>query len=100
MILQSNQFKVKLIGPAQPDIVYQSSDGEYLYFNLMNFTDKTEIRGRGRRIFAILVKAFFTFQFERIGFILQTIRDVGKRKIAHSPIDDGTIFATINKDFK
>ena len=100
MILQVSNFKVRLLSSPKQDIHFDSNNPDYIRFNYTSFTGQDTTAGRGRKIFGIVLKWMVTFRFGKIGRLfgaINSIRDNAKKE-AQYPVDDRTLFRTVNRD--
>lgn len=102
MIFQGEKFKVQLSRPALPDIRMDLDDTDYLLFNYVNITDRTAVLYRKRALRRKAALLFLTLRWKRLGQLMQTLSEYRsrQREAGPDPIDDNTVFRTINKDYE
>jgi hypothetical protein len=100
MILQVSNYKVRLLSAPKQDVHFDSNNPDYIRFNYSSFTGQDSAAGRGRKIFGIVLKWAVTFRFGKIGRLLGAIKNVGDIPKADEkyPVDDRTVFRTVNGD--
>ncbi len=101
LIFQGEKFKVQLLSDAPEDIREDLNNNDYLLFNFANITDKGATRGRAQRIWKQALLFLVSLRWNKLGGLIRSIRENSARanKNSEYPIDDSTVFHTVNKDY-
>ncbi len=102
MIFQGEKFKVQLVGTPQEDIRQDLENSDYLLFNYANIHDKKVVKARGARMRQKGLVYLLTLRWNKLAGLLRAIREYNRNinRNSQDPLDDETVFRTVNKDYE
>lgn len=100
LIFQSSNFRVKLLKEETPDIRFNADNDDYLSFMLQNFTEKNEKHLCKRKIRSLALKSIVTLKWKNASRLFKALSASHREKTIPYPVDNPTLFSTINKDIE